>query len=96
MKRRINGFRLPALLLALCLLFSGCVIPLPPLPGPTGPAVTESGLPTTAGPVVTETDVPGTDAPEPDDGVPIRWRDGGELSFLPHEPVTVPQSSELT
>ena len=96
MKRQKELVRTLAVLLVFCLLFSGCVSLLPPLPGPTGPAVTESGLPTTAGLVETETDVPETDAPEPDDGVPVRWRDGGELSFLPHEPVAVPQSSELT
>ena len=86
-----NGFRLLALLLVLCLLFSGCVFLLPPLPGPTEAPVTESSLPTTADPIETETEVP-----EPDGEVPVRWRDGGALSFLPHEPVTVPQASDLT
>lgn len=89
MKRRPNGFRLLTLLLALCLLFSGCVLPIA-LPAPIESAPTENAVPTTAGPVEPE-----TGAPEPEE-VPVRWRDGGALSFLPHEPVTVPQSSDLT
>ena len=96
MKRRKNGLRLLTLLLALCLLCSGCVFNVPTLASSTGPVTTELTAPTTS-PVETKTEVPTTEATEEsDDGGPVRWQDGGELRFLPHEPIQVPLSSELT
>lgn len=97
MKQYRNVSRLPAVLVLLCLLFSGCVFIVPTLPAPTGQTAGESAAPTTS-PVESETGSaePETEAPETEDGVPVRWQDGGELSFLPHEPITVPPSSELT
>ncbi len=37
-----------------------------------------------------------TEAPLSSNGLPARWRDGGKMSFLPHEAIEIPQGSELT
>ena len=36
-----------------------------------------------------------TESAEDPNGIPVRWRNGGTLSFLPHEPLSVPKLSEM-
>ena len=49
-------------------------------------------------PVLTEapTTVPAETVPETtESGVPVRWQNGGKMSFLPQEPLTIPNLSEM-
>lgn len=54
--------------------------------------------PATLAPETTETAEPVTTEPEPtepEEPLPVRWRNGGLLSFLPKEALTIPKLSEM-
>ena len=71
--------------LLLCL-FAGCA---------KRPAETEASPVPTAEDEPAPTEVPETPEPEEIDGVPVRWQDGGKLSFLPHELLTIPDLNDM-
>lgn len=100
--------RFLALSLCLALLCSGCVT-VPSEPQSSAPASSETVVTaqphSTAAPETTRKPAPETTCePIPEtteatlsaNGLPIRWRDGGKMSFLPHEAIEIPQGSELT
>ena len=81
--------RMISLLLAAALLlclFAGCA---------KDPAEAAASPVSTAEDEPVPTEVLATPEPEEIDGVPVRWQDGGKLSFLPHEPLTIPNLSDM-
>ena len=85
MKRVFSLFMTAAFLISLCC--AGCA----PKPG----SVTGTETPTaevTAMPTEAPATEPATEAP---DGIPVRLQNGGKLSFLPEEPLEIPQLSEM-
>lgn len=97
MKKYSNrSLRLPALVLALTLLLTGCMV-LPGLPVPTaGPETTAAPTVPTPPPSTETPTPPATTEPiDPSDEALIRWQNGGEKDYLPDEPVDMVPFSRM-